>query len=272
MNRLRDDAGEDPIAARGIEMLRGTPPAPRMTDLKRRVWMSIQQTDDRAAGLSRMPSVFTTGRMRAFVLVAVIVCVAGSAGAVIVGRWIGLDRRESASPSVRRDEIKTTTKRATTKTTAKAEEPAIVDRKIPVSAPATAKAATGRYAAVTGGPNRLLPTAMREPVPSGTLTSPSLTGPLTSAASARERTEVLDAMIALRRNHDPGRAGVLLDRYLVAHPQGGLHEEALALAIEAADGRDDRAAARSLARTYENRYPQGRFVRFARSHTTSNAP
>ncbi len=287
MNRLRDDAAEDPVAAKGIEILRGVQPAPRMTDLRRRVWMSLQQTPDRKAGGLRMPSVFTAARMKTFALVTTIVCVAGSAGAVITGRWTVFDRNRSASPSVRRSEITTTTKQgpkhrtklAATEATTTAQEfadreiaepaldgPTAGERQVPrsVSAPAPARASARHYAPVTAGPDRSARATAREPAaPSGILVGP----PLTGAASARERTEVLDAMIALRRNHDPGRAGVLLDSYLTAHPRGGLHEEALALAIEAADGRDDRATARRLAGIYQSRYPKGRFVQFARSHT-----
>jgi hypothetical protein len=88
----------------------------------------------------------------------------------------------------------------------------------------------------------------------------------TAAAVARERTEVLDALVALRRAHDPLRAGTMLTRYLSAHPRGALREEALVLAIEAADARGDRAAAEQLARTYQGEFPAGRFLAFARSH------
>jgi len=92
--------------------------------------------------------------------------------------------------------------------------------------------------------------------------------PMPSAAAvARERTEVLDALIALRREHDPVRAGTLLARYLSAHPHGALREEALTLAIEAADARGDRAAGAQLAQTYQGEFPAGRFLPFARSHT-----
>jgi hypothetical protein len=91
--------------------------------------------------------------------------------------------------------------------------------------------------------------------------------PVTSAAQAR--TEVLDALVALRRDHDPVRAGALLDKYLASHGRGALREEALALAIEAADVRGDRLLGQRLARTYEAEYPQGRFRQFAHSHTES---
>ena len=77
-------------------------------------------------------------------------------------------------------------------------------------------------------------------------------------------------MIALRRDHDADRAGQLLDRYLAARPHGALREEALALAIEAADARGDRAGVSNWARTYQTDYPTGRFAGFARSHLNTH--
>ncbi len=69
---------------------------------------------------------------------------------------------------------------------------------------------------------------------------------------------VLEATSALRNQHDPKRAGRLLDDYLNRYPSGVLAEEALALAIEAAAaGGDDRA--RTLASKYLRNYPKGRF-------------
>ncbi len=91
--------------------------------------------------------------------------------------------------------------------------------------------------------------------------------PPSAASVARERTEVLDALVALRREHDPVRAGTLLARYLSAHPRGALREEALVLAIEAADARGDRAGGEQLAHAYQAEFPAGRFLPFARSHT-----
>jgi len=60
---------------------------------------------------------------------------------------------------------------------------------------------------------------------------------------------------------------MMLARYLAAHPRGALREEALVLAIEAADARGDRAAGEQLAHVYQGEYPEGRFLSFARSHT-----
>ena len=55
----------------------------------------------------------------------------------------------------------------------------------------------------------------------------------------------------------------MLQHYLTSHPSGTLREEALVLAIEAANARGDLALARSLARAYQDAYPNGRFRRYA---------
>jgi hypothetical protein len=73
-----------------------------------------------------------------------------------------------------------------------------------------------------------------------------------------ESSILFDATRALRREQDPARAGVLLDGYFRRFPHGALAEEALALAIEAAEARSD-ARARVLARRYLGRYPTGHY-------------
>ena len=84
------------------------------------------------------------------------------------------------------------------------------------------------------------------------------------AASAQETTLLMAAVHSLRREHDPLRAGVLLDDYLARYPSGVLAEEALALAIDAASARGD-ARAVTLAHRYLQRYPHGRFQQAARA-------
>ena len=85
-----------------------------------------------------------------------------------------------------------------------------------------------------------------------------------------EPTLVATAMRALRRDHDPVAAGRLLDDYLRRWPNGALIEEALALALEAANARGD-ARARTFATTYLQRFPAGRFGEAAR-RTLASAP
>ena len=73
---------------------------------------------------------------------------------------------------------------------------------------------------------------------------------------------MLGGMRALRLDHNPVRARALLTRYLAAHPNGALAEDALALSIEAAVAHHD-ADASALARGYLRRYPSGPFSALA---------
>src|SRR6185503_13040307 len=93
MNRLRDDVGDDPVAERGIELLRGRAATPDDNEMKRRVWGAIQQTRLRAAA----PSPFF--RLRAVVAAVIVLGVAGTAGAVIRQRWIASARVVPAAPA-----------------------------------------------------------------------------------------------------------------------------------------------------------------------------
>ncbi len=83
-----------------------------------------------------------------------------------------------------------------------------------------------------------------------------------AAARDAETSLLFDVTRALRRERDPARAGALLDEYFRRFPHGALAEEALALAIEAAEARGD-ARARVLARRYLGRYPSGHFRELA---------
>jgi hypothetical protein len=83
------------------------------------------------------------------------------------------------------------------------------------------------------------------------------------AASTEDPSAVADALRALRNDHDPANASRLLAEYLQAYPHGALAEEALALSIEAAAGRNSPDAA-AFAEAYLRQHPAGRFVRVAR--------
>jgi len=241
MNRLRDAVDReggmrgDPLFRRGVELLQGTPSTTASPEAKARVWHAL--------GRARAPS---GSGLRALVLrfavIGGVALVAGTAGAVIAQRWIAPRLDDGAPPA-----------RATS-----APRAPLAPRPEAAKPIAAADIAAGgdiiETPVVKAGPPRAAPRKLVAPAPS-------------AAAVARERTEVLDALIALRREHDPVRAGTLLARYLSAHPHGALREEALTLAIEAADARGDRAAGAQLAQTYQGEFPAGRFLTFARSHT-----
>ena len=219
MNRLRDDVGEDAASERGIELLRGTPPAAPTLDMKRRVWSAIQQSRMRAAGPSLSSRLLAMPGLKAVAMGVTIVSLAGTAGAVMAGRWIVPALYHRAARSTDLPSLDMGSDRA---------RPA---RRI----------AGARLRAAARGAGQ-------------------------AAAASQGREEVLEALVVLRRDHNPSRAGALLDGYLSVRKQGALREEALALAIEAADARGDGAAAQRYARAYQAEFPRGRFGPFASSH------
>ena len=238
MKRLRDMEGDEPLFQRGVEVLRRVPPTPRAADVKDRVWRSLQRATVRAPRRMRI-------LILEFAVVMIVAFAAGTAGAVIARRWIVPKLVADASP-------------------ARASLPA---PSLPAARPEKTSPIQADVHAATDTADE-----SRSPKSPGRSASKKLASPPPSAAAvARERTEVLDALIALRREHDPVRAGALLSRYLSAHPRGALREEALVLAIEAADARTDRAGGAQLAHVYQDEFPAGRFLPFARSHTDARS-
>jgi hypothetical protein len=129
----------------------------------------------------------------------------------------------------------------------------------------------GDGAAARPQPPRRMPRrdAMPQPIAPGAgdhhAAAPAIAPP-SSAERRRTRVsgapaagQVLDAMVALRRDHDAVRAQDLLARYLAGHPRGALREEAMVLSIEAADARDDQSGVERLVKQYRASYPSGRF-------------
>jgi hypothetical protein len=233
MKRLRDTHSDEPLFRRGVEVIEKTPPTPEIPDVKQRVWRSINQPGAAAP----RPRILLLN----LAMVAIVALIAGTAGAVIAHRWM-VSRRDGVAPPARSM----------------------------VPAPRADKADPSPPVALAADTVEEIPSpSPKSPVRS---TPKKVASAAPSAASvARERTEVLDALVALRREHDPVRASTLLARYLSAHPHGALREEALVLAIEAADARGDRAAGEQLARAYQAEFPEGRFLPFARSHTSGQA-
>jgi len=301
MNRLRDEWGDDPVAVRGIEILRGTAPTPRMPEMKRRVWLAQQQPAARAGFAFRL------SRLRVGVVVAgAILCIAGTSGAVIAARrWImpALHEVGRPAPKVPSGAVAAAGRPRTSREPARAAEPVAprtelgeaasppgelprpaAPRTTTAAAPASGAAGkasvpspsvrishgagTRRTATVASGTTRLAPASGHEARAEARQASIAI--PPTTAVAARERTQVLDAMIALRRDHDAVSAGTMLHHYLTAYPNGALREEALVLAIEAASARGDVALVKSLARAYQDAYPNGRFRRYAQDQATSS--
>jgi len=229
MNRLREEVAFDPVSERGIELLRAVQPPPPQPELKRRVWVAMQQS---GAGA---PARVRPGVLRLAVLGAGVMVFAATAAAAIGGRWIvrQVEHFRAAPPApevapvvVRHDHVHPA------RALAEAPPPAAE----PPAAPALRELDRPR-------PHRMA------------------VAPVTN-----ERTQVLDALIALRRDHDARRASALLDAYLAGNRHGALREEALVLALEAADARQDVVRSVRLAQTYRDEFPNGRFTGFAQSH------
>lgn len=85
-----------------------------------------------------------------------------------------------------------------------------------------------------------------------------------AADDTNESALVVDAVRALRRDHDPRRAGTLARDVLQRYPHGAQVEEATAVAMEAAFAEGDAAAARSWAERYLDTFGTGRFADRAR--------
>jgi hypothetical protein len=231
MNRLREEAAFDPVSERGIELLRTVQPPPAQPEMKRRVWAALQAN-------THAPRL-RPGMLRVVMLGAGVMIFTATAAAAIGGRWIvqQVERMRvapppvSVQPVIRHEHVRT-------RTLAQATPPA-------VEPPAPEPVVPELRELYHPRPHRVAP-------------------PATTAA--QERTQVLDALVALRRDHDARRASALLDTYLAANRHGALREEALVLALEAADARGDVPRAVRLAHVYQGEFPGGRFATFVQSH------
>ncbi len=268
---LGDYADDDPTSIQELERLRNTPPTPPMPEMKRRVWSALQQHS--LTHSSRASSrVLGMPMIRMAATVVAVVALAGTAGAMIAHRWIVpvLDRSVwlsgSGDPAWRVGQSGTTRRTGGAKARSLTSPPEVTAATSELAMPEAPRALLGAAPLGTKAPRSSVVPAERR---RGVVVIPARPFPVPAGAQARS--EVLDALVALRRDHDPIRAGALVDKYLAGHPRGALREEALVLAIEAADARGDLLAGSRWARIYEAEYPRGRFRQFARSHNPSNS-
>jgi hypothetical protein len=89
--------------------------------------------------------------------------------------------------------------------------------------------------------------------------------------TAEDPSLVVDAIRALRTDHDSRRASKLLSAYLRTYPHGALSEEAVALSIEAAAAGKSPSAS-TFAAQYLREYPHGRFRRAAEQALEQRQP
>ena len=271
MNRLRDYAGDDSTSTRELDRLRNTPATPSMPDMKRRVWSALQQRS-RAHASRASSRLLGMPVMRIAAVGVAVVVLAGTAGAMIARRWIApvLDRSVPLSgsgvPAARVGPSGTTRRTAVAKARDLASLAVSTAASSELARPASVRARPVAAPLGTKAPRSSVVSAERGAA--GVVAVPGRSS--SASVGVQARTEVLDALVALRRDHDPVRAGALVDKYLADHPRGALREEALVLAIEAADARGDHLDGRRWARIYEAEYPQGRFRQFAHSHNPSN--
>ena len=248
MNRLREETGTDPIRVRGVKLLRSANPRENDPEAKRRVWVALVATL-RSTPRTKLGSP-GFARRRPIALAGILLLSAATAGAMIGRR--GLEP-SPAAPAKGVDPRTGSTQVAARRI---AHRPADLG---------TAPTVATQVLADSAVPTEVRP-AVRLPVGRAKERSLARRAPFVALP---ERTAqggnqvLLDAMAALRRDRDFDRAGGLLERFLAEYPRGALREEAIALTIEAASGRNDRGTRDSWARIYLQSYPSGRFRDFA---------
>ena len=262
-DRLRDKVGDaDRSLARAAELVASVPAIAEFAARKQRVQRAVLAS---GSGRAWLPVLLRPPVVVALLLAAGVVAAATLGRSLLTRPQRGLggsseipteNTRRGASPR-RIPEIR-------------AELPVTVEETAPVLPtvvpPPAATAAPSRPTNAPPRPSRPASQAAGQPALAAQPAKDSTpeTAPPTKAAPAQETALVVAAVRALRREHDPARAGLLLDDYLHRYPSGVLAEEALALAIEAASARGDARAA-TFARVYLARYPQGRFQHAARA-------
>ena len=250
MNRLRDESGLDPISEKGIEMLRAVRPTASSPLLKRRVWAALQEST--IASPTRQRS----SMLRVLVVGVGLVAFTATAAATIGGRRIAARIEKFLGPQgggVGAAQPRSERTKPVRVVAEAAKAPDV--EMLPESAASEAAVKADGRTPVAGAPASPGHNALRS----------SRAVPL-AAETTRERAQVWEALVALRRDHDPNHAAALLNHELEANPHGVLRQEALVLAIEAADARGDRRGAEGFARTYQREFPSGRFKQLAQRY------
>ena len=251
MNRLRDESGLDPISEKGIEMLRSVRPTSSSPLLKRRVWAALQESTIASPVRQR------SSMLRALVIGVGLVALTTATAAATIGprriaagieKFLGARVGGAAMPS-RPERTKPV------RVVAESPKAPAVENLPELAAPEAPVKAESRTPFAASPPASPGRNALRS----------SRSVPL-AAETTRERAQVWEALVALRRDHDASRAAALLNHELEANPHGVLRQEALVLAIEAADARGDRRGAESFARAYQREFPSGRFKQLAQRY------
>ena len=248
MNRLRDESGLDPISEKGIEMLRSVRPTSSSPLLKRRVWAALQESTIATPVRQR------SSMLRVLVIgVGVVAFTTATAAATIGPRRIAAQLEKLWGPRAGGGATHPRPER-TRPVRVVAESPKAPDvEMLPEITPPEAPFKAESRTPVSASPPARSALRASRPVP-------------LAAETTRERAQVWEALVALRRDHDPNRAATLLSHELEANPHGVLRQEALVLAIEAADAHGDRRGAESFARTYQREFPSGRFKQLAQRY------
>jgi hypothetical protein len=252
MNRLREESGLDPISEKGIEMLRSVRPTASSPLLKRRVWAAVQESTIASPARQR------SSLLKVLVVGFGLVAFTATAAATIGGRGIAARIEKLFRPQAGVGVGAAAPRAERTKPVrivAEAERAPDLEM-LPESAAAEAAVKADSRMPVARSPLAS---------PAHSALRPSRTVPL-AAETTRERAQVWEALVALRRDHDANRAATLLNHELEANPHGVLRQEAFVLAIEAADARGDRHGAEGFARAYEREFPSGRFKQLAQRY------
>lgn len=221
----------DPSAQWARSLLAEAEPYEEVPGRRARVWTNLQSR--RLDSPSRRRPL----RWRLAFAALVLTASAAFASAAIVGWPAWLARAIGRAPSVPTVEPRSVAKSTTDRTM----PPAVA----PPSAEPPAPPAPAIVAAPSVGNPAPQPTHARRQATANTAATED-TGPL------------LQAMRALRIEHNPVRARQLLTDYLGQHPRGFLAEEALVMLVEAAAAHHDGDAAALVAR-YHRLYPEGAF-------------